>query len=175
MSTRRNRVLEATFATVLLALTVSLVYAQTPAGPMPPLVPCQTAPTGAPCSQVATSAADLVGVWQQFMWNPRLDTDGGKGYIRYLADGTYYLADTVEHTAAPFANFPYGTVTFTGDVMTILVDSETPLPECGRPSTYRVHVIRAGDTPVALWYQPIDDTCSGRVADLSQPFIWVAD
>lgn len=174
MSTARIRVLEATLATVLL-VAASLAYAQTPAGPMPPLVPCESAPVGAPCSQVATSAADLVGVWQQFMWNPRLATNGGVGYIRYQADGTYYLADTVEHTAAPYANFPYGKVTFAGDTMTIVVDSETPLAECGRPSLYRVHVLRAGETPVALWYQPIDDTCAGRVADLSQPFIWVAN
>jgi len=175
MSTARIRALEATFAAVLVMATLSIVYAQTPAGPMPPLVPCETAPAGAPCSQVATSAADLVGVWQQFMWNPRLATNGGMGYIRYLADGTYHLADTVEHTAGPYTNFPYGKVTFAGDEMTIIVDSETPLAECGRPSLYRVHVLKAGDTPVALWYQVIDDTCTGRVADLSQPLLWVAD
>lgn len=155
-------------------VAASLALAQPPSGPRSPLVPCASAPAGTPCSQVATSAADIVGVWKQFLGNPALQAPGGMGYIRYFADGSFNLAPTAEGTASQYTGYPSGLVSFDGEVMTIVLGVGAFLPECSRASTHQVQVIRLGDQPVALVYTPIDDTCVGRLADLRSPLIWVA-
>lgn len=141
--------------------------------PRPPLVDCAMV-SDVPCSIVATSPADLVGVWRQFIGNPAFGAPGGVGYVRYRADGTYSLADTVENTAAPHPPFPSGRVTFEGDVMRMIVDGANIPPEC-KEATYQVQVLRNGNLPVAIFYQAIDDACvPRRTGDLSVPLIWVS-
>jgi hypothetical protein len=152
-------------------MVIAAAFAQPSAGPRPPLVPCEPGASG-PCVQVATSPVDLVGVWKQFVGRPDLQAPGGMGFIRYRADGSFSLADTVEHTAEPYAAYPRGRVTFDGEVMTMVVDGDVP-PEC-KEATFVVHVIRNGDQPVALHYQAVEDACMPRSADLAVPVIWVA-
>jgi hypothetical protein len=134
-------------------------------------VPCE-AGAGGPCVQVARSPDDIVGVWKQFVGRPDLQAPGGMGYIRYRPDGTYSLADAVENTAEPHGAYPRGRVTFDGEIMTLLVDGDVP-PEC-KEATFVVHVIRHGDQSVALHYQPVEDACTPRLADLALPIVWVA-
>jgi hypothetical protein len=159
----------------LLGLLVSPALAQGPGpgSPRPTLVPCEPSTTG-PCAIVATSAADIVGVWKQFLGNPMLQAPGGMGFIRHRADGTFSLADTVANTAAPYGAYPRGRFTFDGEVMTIEVEGDAVPPECRRGS-YQVQVIRHGGLPVALVYQPIVDDCAGRRSDMLTPLIWVGE
>ncbi len=160
-------------ALVLMGGAAAWAQAPGPTGLRPPLVDCREA-ADVPCSIVATSAADIAGVWKQFIGNPAFGAPGGVGYIRYRADGTYSLADSVANTAAPLPPFPSGRVTFEGEVMHMHVDGTNVPPEC-REATYQVQVIRSGNLPVALFYQAVHDDCTPRrTGDLSVPLYRVA-
>ena len=160
-------------AAILTAGAAAWAQAPGPSGPRPPLVDCAVV-ADVPCSIVATSPADIAGVWKQFLGNPAFGAIGGVGYIRYRPDGTYSLADSVADTAAPLPPFPSGRVTFEGAVMRMHVDGANVPPEC-REATYQVQVIRSGNLPVALFYQAIEDACTPRrTGDLSVPLYWVA-
>lgn len=159
---------------LLVALCATLAHAQLFGGPRPALVSCESAAPGAPCSEVVTSPRQLEGVWRQFVGNPALRAPEGMGYIRYFADGSYNVADTLENTLRPYGDYPTGRVLFEGETMTITLAVEVPVPECNVPPAYHVKLIRLGEQPVALVYTPIADDCAARVADLSQPLIWVA-
>ena len=171
LDARRTSLVIAVLLWSLLAFAAA--QASTPPEPRPALVPCEATTTG-PCMHVATSVDDIVGVWKQFLGNPMLQAPGGVGFIRYHSDGTFSLADSVEHTAAPYGAYPRGRVTFDGDVMTVEVDGDQVPPECRR-STSQVQVIRYGSIPVALFYQLIEDACMGRVADKRTPLIWAGE
>ncbi len=155
----------------LTALALSAAAAQGAPGPRAPLVPCTPESTG-PCVTVATSVADLVGVWKQYLGNPMLDAPNRMAFIRYHPDGTLSLAPTAEDTAAPFGTYPRGTISFEGDIATISVLGDAVPPEC-RTKTSQIHVIKHGDVPVALAYALIEDECAGRRADLAMPVLWV--
>jgi len=168
---------------LLLCLASGLVFAQdvtpesTAAAALSPdmataLVPCAAGVTG-PCDQIATRPEDIVGVWKQYLLDPFFNAPGGMAYIRYNADGTYYLADTVENTTKPFQNYPSGTYRFEGANFIISVAPGVPAP-CDVPPVYQLRVLKYGDQPVALRYVPIRDACIPRLADLSQALIWVA-
>jgi hypothetical protein len=159
----------------LLALTLaSLASAQgaTPP-PRPALVPCAEHPDG-PCTVIATSIDDIVGVWKQHLGNPMLQAPGGVGYIRYRPDGTFSLAPTIEGTAEPFGMYPRGRISFEGAVMTVEVFGDMVPVEC-RSATAQVQVLYLGSVPIALFHLPIEDACTGRLADLRVPTIRVAD
>ena len=58
---------------------------------------------------IATEPADIVGIWKQYMGNPRINAPNGMAFIQYRLDGTYSVADTPENTDAPYGIFPHGT------------------------------------------------------------------
>ena len=167
---------------VSICLTAGLVLAQdaTPeatAATLPPnmetaLVPCTAESTG-PCDLIATKAEDIVGVWKQYLGGPRFNAPGGMAYIRYNADGTYVIADSVENTAQPYGVYPSGTFSFDGGAFIIGPAADAP-PPCDIAPRYQLRVLKYGDEPVALRYVRISDDCPGRLQDLSQALIWVA-
>src|SRR3954470_1033975 len=93
---------------VLLCLGAGLVLAQdatvepTPVATLAPdletaLVPCGDGVTGA-CDQIASSMKDVVGVWAQYLINPANTSPDSRVYIRFNADGTFVIADTIDNT-----------------------------------------------------------------------------
>ncbi len=137
-----------------------------------PLVPCTADVTG-PCDLIATTPEDIVGVWKQYLVGPRFNAPGGMAYIRYNADGTYVIADTVENTAQPYGAYPSGTYQFDGAQFIIGPAADAP-PPCDIPPHYQIRILKYGDQPVALRYVPINEVCPNRLQDLSQVLIWVA-
>ena len=162
-----------TLAALAAFALAAVAPAQGAPGPRAPLVPCSVAEMG-PCAQVATSAADLVGVWKQYIGHPMLEAPGRMGFIRYRPDGTYSLAPTAADTAAPFGRYPRGSVTFDGEVVTIVSDGDAVPPEC-RTGTFQIHVLRYGGAPFGLAYLPLQDDCVGRRADVVMPLLWVGE
>lgn len=154
------------------ALVFTAVAQEAPAT-RAPLVPCAATATG-PCVQVATSVADIVGVWKQYLGNPMLEAPERMGFIRYRPDGSYSLAPTAADTTAPFGTYPRGTISFDGETATILVDGNAVPAEC-RTATVQIHVLRYGSAPFGLFYVPIQDECAGRRADMAMPLIWVGE
>jgi hypothetical protein len=169
---RCSALLTATLLILTLAANATAQGGTTPP-PRPALVPCAERPDG-PCVVIATSVADIVGVWKQHLGNPMLQAPGGVGYIRIRADGSSSLAPTAEGTAEPYPMYPRAQLSFDGEVMTMEALGDAVPPECRR-ATMQVQVIRLGAIPVALFYLPIEDTCPGRLADLRVPLIRVAD
>ncbi|MEO8391927.1 MAG: hypothetical protein ABI700_02950 [Chloroflexota bacterium] len=136
------------------------------------LVPCGEGVTG-PCDRIATKPEDITGVWKQYLGGPRFSAPSGMAYIRYNADGTYVMADSVEHTAHPFGSYPSGTYQFDGAQFIIGPAVDAP-PLCTTAPHYQLRILKYGDRPVALRYVSIDDTCPGRLQDLSQALVWVS-
>jgi hypothetical protein len=163
-----------TLAVFAILLFVTSALAQgAPPMPRAPLVPCTPDATG-PCVQVATSVADIVGVWKQYLGHPMLDAPERMGFIRYRPDGSYSLAPTAADTAAPFGPYPRGTIEFDGELATILVEGDAVPPEC-RTATRQIHVLRYGGAPVALATVLIQDDCPGRIVDMAMPALWVGE
>jgi len=160
----------AALATLTLA---AMVLAQGAPGLRTPLVPCTPAEMG-PCVQVATSVADIVGVWKQYVGNPAFDAPGGMGFVRYRHDGSYSLAPTVADTAAPFGAYPRGSITFEGEIATIVAVGDAVVAEC-RSATFQILVLHFGTAPVGLTYVAIQDGCVGRRADMAMPLLWVGE
>jgi hypothetical protein len=175
--------LQAVMLIVLLCITAGLVVAQdatvepTTATSLPPdmetaLVPCGDGVTGA-CDLIATSMEDVVGVWAQYLLFPPDNTRGSKAYIRFNADGTLVMADSIENTAQPMEGFPSTTYRFEGT--RLIFDPILSAPEpCNGAGIFQVRVLKYGDEPVALRYVPISDACTFRLVDLSQAAVWVA-
>src|SRR4051812_184848 len=100
---------------VLVCLASGLVLAQDatvePTTPVLPadmvnaLVPCAAGVTG-PCDLIATKPEDIAGVWKQYLGGPRFNAPNGMAYIRYNADGTYVIADSIKNTAQPTPPYP---------------------------------------------------------------------
>ena len=133
---------------------------------LPSLAPCE-AGQDSPCVLLATKLADIVGVWRQYQHNPAFAPVGNMGFIRFNPDGSFMLADTLAHTAAPRAPFPFGSVRFEGNRMTFNARGVPPtMPECAR-AVYEVRVLRLGARPVGMQYTPVEDTCRPRLADLN--------
>jgi hypothetical protein len=168
---------------VLLCLAAGLVLAQdatpqpaTPAA-LPPdmesaLVPCGDGVTG-PCDMIATSKKDVIGVWAQYLLMPPDNTRGSKAYIRFNADGTFVIADTIENTAQPLDGFPSGTYQFDGAKLIFDPILTAPAP-CNGAGVFQARVLKYGNVPVALRYVSISDDCPFRSQDLSQAAVWVA-
>lgn len=173
MPTRTIARLSLAALAALTAVALSAAAAQGAPGPRAPLVPCTPTSTG-PCVTVATSVADIAGVWKQYLGNPMLDAPNRMGFIRYHPDGSLSLAPTAEDTAAPFGTYPRGTLTFEGEIATLTVVGDAVPPEC-RTATYQIHVLKLGTEPVALAYVPIQDECLGRRADKAMPLLWVGE
>lgn len=154
---------------LLTCLLLCTAFAQTttnPPTPRPSLVPC-VAGQDVPCVQLATQVSDIVGVWKQYQDNPAFAQASHMGYIRFNPDGSFVLADTLAHTGAPHAPFPFGTVRFEGGRMTFTVQGVPPgMPECAR-AVYEVRVLRLGTRPVGLQYTPVEETCKPRLAALN--------
>jgi hypothetical protein len=167
---------------ILLCFASGLVFAQDatvePTAPALPasmdtaLVPCAADATG-PCDLIATKAEDIVGVWKQYLGGPRFNAPGGMAYIRYNADGTYVIADSIANTAQPTAPYPSGTFSFEGAQFIIGPAVGAP-PPCNIAPHYQLRVLKVGDQPVALRYVPISEGCPSRIQDLSQALIWVS-
>jgi hypothetical protein len=176
--------LHAVILIVLLCLTTGLVFAQdaTPepafATTLPPdmetaLVPCGEGVTG-PCDLIATSAEDVVGVWAQYLISPANTTPDSRVYIRFNANGTFVIADSIENTAQPFEGLPSGTYQF--EDAQLIFDPILSAPEpCNGAGIFQARVLKYGDEPVALRYVPISDACTFRLVDLSQAAVWVAE
>lgn len=137
------------------------------------LVPCGDDVTG-PCDMIATTPEDIVGVWKQYLGNPRINAPGGVAYIRYNADRTFVWADSIENTAQPTEGYPAGTFSFDGAEFIIGPAAGTP-PPCDIPPHYQLRVLKYDGQPVALSYVPIHDDCLPRSQDLIQAGIWVAE
>jgi hypothetical protein len=169
---------------VLLSFTSVLVFAQDaapePTAPTPlapdmdyALVPCDAGVTG-PCDLIATTPEDIAGVWKQYLSGPRFNAPDGMAYIRYFADGTYVIADTIENTAQPTEGYPSGTFSFDGAEFIIGPAAGAPAP-CDVPPHYQLRVLKFGDNPVALRYVNLSDMCPNRLLDLNQALVWVAE
>jgi hypothetical protein len=168
---------------VALCLTSGLVFAQeatlepTATVTLPSemgiaLVPCTTGAIG-PCDLIATKAEDIVGVWKQYLIGPVFNAPGGMAYIRFNADGTFNLADSIENSANPETSYASGTFSFEGQVVTYGAVVGAPAP-CDTPPQYQLRVLKYGDQPVALRYVAISDPCVDRLRDVSQALVWVA-
>lgn len=162
-----------TLAALAALALFAAALAQGAPGPRAPLVPCTPAETG-PCIQVATSVADIVGVWKQYLGNPMLAAPEGMAFIRYRPDGTLSIAPTAADTAAPFGTYPRGTITFDGEIATVRVEGDAVPAEC-RTATFQIHVLRFGAARVGLANLPIQDDCMGRRADMALPLLWVGE
>lgn len=172
---------------VLLVFVAGLVLAQdatmepTAAATLPPsmataLVPCGEGVTG-PCDFIATKAEDIAGVWKQYLQGPFFNAPGEVAYIRFNADGTLSLADSIENTAKPFQNYPTGTFKFEGQNWStpLILNDGVQAPCTLETDAYQVRVMMYGDKPVALQFVFISDGCAGRISDYSQPLIWVSN
>ncbi len=141
-----------------------------------PLVLCPEKSTTSdgmsPCVTIATSAADLAGIWKTYVLaNPAFKSTDGMGYIRFSSEGEFFIADTPADTQAIHENYPYGTFTMTDGQLTFNV-TDSPIPGC-ETGIWQVRILQMGTQPVALSFIPIDDQCAPRKANLSQPAIWV--
>jgi len=164
--------------------TVSLIKAQGTPTPAPisqtdlaPLVPCASTGTTSqeikPCVTIVSNTADLAGIWKTYVLaNPAFASSDGMGYIRFNKDGTFFIADTAENTASVHGNFPYGTIAIADGQLTFTVTSQTP-PGCAS-GVWQVRIIKLGEQPIALSFIPIKDQCAPRLANLSQPALWVS-
>jgi hypothetical protein len=160
---------QATMAATTSAISVSITL---PKDMEVALVPCGAGVTG-PCDLIATKVEDVVGVWKQYLGGPPANAPGGMTYIRFNADGTFNLADTVEHSAKPMDLYPSGTYKFEGGLLVFDAITTAP-PPCNGPGVFQARVLKYGDKPVALRYVAISDTCGPRLQDLSQAAVWVA-
>ncbi len=158
-----------------LLLGSGLAQSQGPSAspPRPPLVACE-AGTTAPCVVAATATADMSGIWKQYQSNPMFAPVGGMGFIRYSADGTFALADTLDHVALPgYGHFPHGTYRFDGRRMTITVANPPPgMPECAR-SVQEVRVVQLAGQKVAMTFIPVEDACKPRLSDTGQVQLYI--
>jgi hypothetical protein len=136
------------------------------------LVPCGEGVTGA-CDMIATSAEDIVGVWKQYLGNPRFNAPNGMAYIRFNIDGTYVIADTIDHTAQAYEAYPSGTFRFDEGEYIVNPAAGAP-PPCDQAAHYQLRVLKYGDQPVALRFVPINELCPGRLQDHLQASVWVA-
>jgi hypothetical protein len=137
--------------------------------PANPLIPCTSGMTG-PCDFLATKAADIVGIWKvYFVASP--------AYIRYKTDGTWLIADTVEHTNGVSAEgYPFGTFSFDKTGVFTSLDPNTPsslMPEQCRGGRYILHIIKVNDQPVALNHVVVDDCFAPRRTDWAYAMLWV--
>lgn len=158
----------------VLALTAGVASAQPPAGPRAPLVPCAAAAADAPCIDIATSAADIAGIWRHPVANPAFQAPDGLGYIAYFPDGRLRLAGSIEDLASDETSYMFGVIEFDGNFSRVTLGREAPLPVCSGPFVHQHQVIRLGGQPVALFVQPVEDECPPRLSDLGVPLIWVA-
>ena len=138
-----------------------------------PLVPCGPGVTG-PCDLIATKAEDIAGVWKQYFLDPFFHAPGGVAYIRFNADGTFTIGDSVENTAKGSKGYTSGWITFAGQQFSFGPVTGAP-PPCNVPPIYQMRVLKYGDKPVALRFVLINDDCAGRVQDFSQALVWVAN
>ncbi|WP_425146726.1 hypothetical protein [Deinococcus sp.] len=108
-----------------------------------------------------------MGVWKQYQDNPAFALAGNMGYIRFSPDGSFVLADTLEHADAPHAPFPFGRVSFENSRLVFSVQGVPPgMPECAR-AVYEVRVLRLGSRPVGMQYTLVEDLCKPRLAALN--------
>jgi hypothetical protein len=175
--------LRAVMIIVLLCLSAGLVFAQdampepVATTSLPPdmetaLVPCGDGVTG-PCDLIATSVEDVVGVWAQYLINPANTTPDSRVYIRFNADGTFVIADSIENTTQPFEGLPSGTYRF--EEAQLIFEPILTAPEpCNGAGIFQARILKYGDAAVALRYVPISDACTFRLQDLSQAAVWVS-
>ena len=180
-----NRLL-ALLMMVLTCFATVVVFAQdattqpTPEATLPPnmetaLVPCGAGVTG-PCEMIATSLDDIAGIWKQYLLDATWNAPNGMAFQQMFPDGSYNIADTVEHTAQPFENYPTGTsgmLHFEGATLIMEADPHAPAP-FNNPAYFQVRVLKYGDQPVALHFYTLSDTNFVRQLDLTQVMVWVA-
>ena len=176
----------ALFMLVLLCLAGGLVFAQdattepTPEATLPPametaLLPCGEGVTG-PCEMIATSMDDIAGIWKQYLLNATWGAPNGMAFQQMFPDGSYNIADTAEHTAQPYENYPTGTpgsLHFDGATLIMEGDPHAPAP-FNEPAYFQVRVLKYGDQPVAMHFDTIHDANFIRQLDLTQVMMWVA-
>jgi hypothetical protein len=123
------------------------------------------------CDMVATTLEDIAGTWRvYFQAEPK--------FIRFNADGTWLIADTVEHTEAESAEgFPFGAYSFDADGAFNHTDlSPGSFPDqCASNSRYLIRVIKMGAEPVALNFVPLDDCFAPRRTDWAYTMLRVSE
>ena len=99
-------------------------------------------------------------------------------FIRYNVDGTWLIADTVEHTnAVSVEGYPYGTFSFDEEGVFISVDPNTPveiMPDECREGRYLLRVIKVGGQPAALNKAVLDDCFAPRRTDWAYTMLWAS-
>jgi hypothetical protein len=158
---------------MLLCLASGLVFAQEippMEPPTQPLVSC-TEDAVAPCDMIATQSEDIVGIWTVYF-------NAEPAFIRYNADGTWLIADTVEHTnAVSVEGYPYGTFSFDEEDVFTSFDPNTPveiMPDECREGRYLLRVIKVGGQPAALNKAVLDDCFPPRRTDWAYTLLWAA-
>jgi hypothetical protein len=141
-----------------------------------PLVPCVDGVI-APCDFIAKEPEDIAGVWMQFLQGPFFNAPGEVAYIRFFADGTFNIADSIEHSAQPFQNYPTGRFQFFGEQWStpLVLNDGVRAPCTLATDNYQVRVMMYGDQPVAMQFVLVSDGCAGRGLDYARPLIWVSD
>ncbi len=132
--------------TIVLAPAISV--AQQPA-PSPSLAPGEL---------IASKIKDIVGIW-------KTQHKGAVAYMRYDADGTSKLAESLDDLSKGIIIVP-GTVWFEGDVLHV--------KDSYGQGTYRVRVRKEGNTPARLTFIKIDDPNTYRSQDMAAGMTWVA-
>jgi hypothetical protein len=167
--------LRAVIMFVLLCITASVILGQdNPAKPpTKPLVSCESVAMDEthPCDMMATRPEDIVGVWAVYF-------AAEPAFIRFNADGTWLIADTVEHTnAASAEGYPNGTFSFDKDGVFTTLDPNTPvsiMPEECRAGHYVLRVIKVSGKPVALNHVMLEDCFVPRRTDWAYTMLWVS-
>jgi len=109
-------------------------------------------PTLAPAEALASSPADIAGIWKG-TWQA-----GGAGYLAFKEDGTFGFSPN------PDGSRGYtGTYSFDGTKLVVRIDQE--LPNCGPQSGgyYEVRLKKDGGTVTSIQFTYIDDICQPRV------------
>ena len=122
------------------------------------------------CDMVATTLEDIVGIWHVYFQAEPM-------FIRFNADGTWLIADTIEHTESESVEgFPFGTNSFDEDGVFNNTDlSPDPIPEpCAHNNRYVIHVIKMGEEPVALNFVALDDCFAPRRTDWAYTMLRVS-
>lgn len=129
--------------TMLMVLGLLLLSGCATLAPSPTTTP---APTETPVPVLATSADDIIGIWQLGIGPLAL-------FFQFDEDGTYRVAQRVV-TNLQDSPTNLGQFTLEGGLLTFITSDESPLC-AGKNGTYEVHLLEQGRIGFSL----VEDEC----------------
>ncbi len=156
---------------ILLCIASGLVLAQDFPAFGPPAEPLRTCADddldSQVCDMLATQTEDIVGIWSGYF-------AAEPAFIRYNADGTWVMADTVENFSdVSVEGYPTGTYSFDEEGVFTTLDTTGELPEDCQAGHYLLRVIKVAGQPVALDMSMLDDCFGPRSQDYAYTLIRV--